>query len=306
MSVSRGRLLSKSLRVENVRGYRCPKIPNQQHQSLKLSKRMKGTTKAHYEGHSADSYEGAFFYEAGAYTEHLCALVKDCLQLTQAAKPKRMLDIGGGTGNFTRMLVKDTKVTAVVVDPFLEKGKGDIDGVSFVAEPAESFMKDPSTDQEKGWRNNYDYVLLKEVAHHFADQDRLPIFRGMCQGLRPSDGPPSLLLITRPQIDIDYPLWDAARKVWQENQPSLDKFVAELRDAGFTEIQHTISPYPCAIALDRWQSMIKARFWSTFSNFSDDQLAEACKRIAEDEKHRIKDGVIEFEDRLLFITAKKV
>lgn len=277
------------------------------------------TAEDHYKAHSAESYEQAFFYEAGAYTERLCSLVQDRLQLKaqpQQPQQKRLLDIGGGTGSFTRMLVKETNVSAVVVDPFLEKSSeaddDKDDSVRFVAEPAEAFMKDvvdnSDPDDTNWWRSNYDFVLLKEVAHHFAEADREPIFRGMWKGLRPtsSSSHPSLLLITRPQYEIDYPLWDEARHVWAQNQPSLKTFVSELRRAGFCDIQHTIEPYPCSVPLGRWQSMVKSRFWSTFSHFSDEQLETACETIAENEKHRIKDGVIMFEDRLLFISAKKI
>ena len=290
---------------------------------------------AHYEAHSAESYEQAFFYEPGVYTERLCSLVRARLQLTvnnavvvdadplpPPRRRRRLLDIGGGTGNFTRMLIKDTKLSAIVVDPFLEQsqcGETDTSGenVLFVAEPAEAFMETmfnedgANNDESKNWwKRNYDYVLMKEVAHHFADQDRTAIFRGMWQGLRSTSdkngGPPSLLLITRPQHDIDYPLWDQARQVWADNQPSLETLVEQLRDAGFQDIQHTIEAYPCVVGLERWQAMVKARFWSTFSHFSDEQLLEACDKIAQNEQHRIKDGVIEFEDRLLFVSAKKL
>lgn len=281
---------------------------------------------AHYEAHSAESYEQAFFYEPGAYTERLCALVRERLQLNSAltvnlAQPRQrrvLLDIGGGTGNFTRMIVKDTNVSAIVVDPFLEQSQcgDDVENVQFVAEPAEAFMvtqeasdEDHDNGDKNWWKRNYDYVLLKEVAHHFADQDRSHIFRGMWQGLRPlekNEGGSSLLLISRPQYDIDYPLWDEARQVWAQNQPSLETFVAELRQAGFREIHHTIEAYPCSVTLERWQFMVKRRFWSTFSHFSDEQLKEACERIAQNEQHRINDGVIKFEDRLLFISAKKL
>ena len=296
-----------------------------------------GAPQAHYKSHSAESYEQAFFYEPGAYTEGLCALVRERLQLNSTAfkisedalnheRPRRrrvLLDIGGGTGNFTRMIVKDTNVSAIVVDPFLEQsqcGNG-VENVQFVAERAEAFMatqKDASkevhdnSDQhgdENWWKHNYDCILLKEVAHHFADQDRKHIFRGMWQGLRPlqkNESGTSLLLITRPQHDIDYPLWDEARQVWAQNQPSLETFVAELQEAGFQDIHHTIETFPCSVSLQRWQSMVKQRFWSTFSHFSDEQLEEACERIAQNEQHRIHDGVIEFEDRLVFLSAKKV
>ena len=156
------------------------------------------------------------------------------------------------------------------------------------------------------WRTGYHQVLLKEVAHHFAKEDRGLIFSGLFAGLVPNQGPPSLLLITRPQRDIDYPLWNEAREVWAQNQPSLEQFVSELQQAGFAKIEHSIEAYLCSVALDQWQAMIKARFWSTFANFTDTELEEACDMIATNERHRIEDGIIRFEDRLLFITASKV
>lgn len=268
------------------------------------------TTQSHYESHSADSYDSAFFYEVGAYTEHLRDVCKARLRLDPSANalpPRVLLDIGGGTGTFTRMLIHDTPCRAVVIDPFLEKhtNVSSDDPLNFIMAPAEAFMTDP-TPGDDGWRINYHQVLLKEVAHHFADQDRIPIFRGMYEGLVTSTGPPSLLMITRPQVEIDYPLWDDARAVWAKNQPSLDQFAFELQAAGFSNVQHTIEAYPCSIPLERWQSMVKARFWSTFANFSDAELDKACGVIAENEKHRItSDGSLHFEDRLLFITADK-
>jgi SAM-dependent methyltransferase len=279
---------------------------------------MTASTKSHYEGHSTDSYESAYFYEPGAYTEHLKQLVQNSLQLADAASAvdnkRRLLDIGGGTGNFTRMILEDTPtVSGVVIDPFLVESStttatndDDEDQIRFVRSPAEAFMQSP-TEDALWWRQNYHQVLLKEVVHHFQDADRVPIFQGLYNGLLPLTGDaPSLLIVTRPQRDIDYPLWDEARQVWAKNQPSLETFVDELKQAGFTDINHHLEAYPCTILLERWQSMVKGRFWSTFSNFTDAELDEACHKIAKGEKERIDAaGNLCFEDRLLFITARK-
>jgi hypothetical protein len=112
---------------------------------------------SHYQAHSADSYESAFFYEQGDYTAYLQRLVQDRLQIFQgnngndvngnvntsssSTPPRRLLDIGGGTGNFTRMLLEGTSsntssssnplLQAVVVDPFLEHS--DIPATTFTA-----------------------------------------------------------------------------------------------------------------------------------------------------------------------------
>ncbi|CAB9507858.1 Methyltransferase [Seminavis robusta] len=272
------------------------------------------TSKSHYEAHTAASYESAFFYEEGAYTENLAKLVMDGLCLKEGSKPRTLLDIGGGTGNFTRMLTNQSEgIRAIVVDPFLPESstKEGSDDVQYVKASAEEFTKDNFEASQEWWRNGYSQVLLKEVVHHFAHTDRKEIFRGMLNGLvtdNISEQPniPSLLIITRPQRDIDYPLWNDARDVWAKNQPHVDDIMNDLTAAGFRKVQYKVEPYPCEISLARWQSMVKQRFWSTFANFSDAELDAACKLIAEAEAKRVDSkGIIQFEDRLLFIEAHR-
>lgn len=291
---------------------------------------MSSTTQSHYESHSADSYESAYFYEVGAYTKHLSDLCRSRLKLESLSEStpttttisnyhqqqRFLLDIGGGTGSFTKSLIQSTDCRAAVIDPYLEQQQPSIletrednnnSSIEFVAAPAESFMNEPMPE-EMDWRTGYHQILLKEVAHHFSEKDRIPIFHGLWNGLVPTNEGsfPSFLMITRPHLDIDYPLWDAAKEVWARNQPSLQQFTSELTAAGFTDIHHTIETYPCSIPLKRWQSMVKARFWSTFADFSDAELDEACAEIAANASQGDEwDGNLNFEDRLLFITANK-
>lgn len=275
------------------------------------------TTSSHYEAHSPESYEEAYFYEAGTYQQYLIDLVGQRLQLSDSStqEERHILDIGGGTGNFAQALLEgapqNTRIT--VVDPFLDPTKSTTDdeattNLAFVKAPAEDFLKAPSNDEKDTWRRQgFHQVLLKEVVHHLEDKDRVGIFQGMYQELIPTPSAPSVLIITRPQTEIDYPLWDAAREVWKKNQPSVDEFSKELLEAGFCDIQHTLEPYPCQIALSRWQSMVKNRFWSTFSNFSDEELREACAQMEVDYQDRVDDqGILHFEDRLVFLSARKI
>jgi SAM-dependent methyltransferase len=261
------------------------------------------TTQSHYEGHSASSYESAYFYSAGAYTDYLAKLVANRLGL-EATTKRRIVDIGGGTGNFTKMIVQNSpEVEAIVVDPyFLEGTESSTDSLKFVKAPAEILAQ---SSDNVWWRQDYHQVLLKEVIHHVKASDRGAVFSGIFQDLpdKPSSDP-GLLIVTRPHADIDYPLWNEAKQVWAENQPSLTELQSELEQAGFSHISNTIEAYPCEIDFERWLGMVKGRFWSTFSNFTDEELEEACKRMRADEEHRIDEkGVIHFEDRLLLISA---
>ena len=123
---------------------------------------------------------------------------------------------------------------------------------------------------------------------------------------------PSILIITRPQIEIDYPLWSDAKEVWKQNQPSIEDIQQDLMEAGYTNIQWNVESYPCSITLNRWTDMIRSRFWSTFSNFSDLELENACNEITakakkvktiNDNDNDDNDIILRFEDRLIFLTA---
>lgn len=239
--------------------------------------------------------------------DYLSKLVRDRLGLAEATK-RRLLDIGGGTGNFTKLIVQDSpQVEAVVVDPFLEETDdgNSGDAVKFVKASAESLAQ-PAVAEE-WWKRDYHQVLMKEVVHHLeSSEDRVAVFEGIVRDVSSSSDGPGVLIITRPQVEIDYPLWAEARQVWADNQPSATELESELKQAGFTNVSNTIEAYPCDIELERWLSMVRGRFWSTFSNFSDEELEEACDRMRKDEADRVDEkGVIRFEDRLVFISASK-
>lgn len=308
---------------------------------------------SHYESHTSTSYESAFFYSEGEYTQWLCDLVRDTFNIPQETdddnkqlsncckgkaddrrlrrKNRVLLDVGGGTGNFTSMVIQDVdSMNAVVVDPFLpatslsSASGGDVDKdheqqqkkLRFVKASAEEFIPHTNnehtdnTDEEifQWWKTDYNYILLKEVVHHFDSKERVGIFTGLRKGLNSSDEEgredTALLIVTRPQIEIDYPMWPAAKEVWAANQPSADDIESDLHSAGFKDIRRDIKSYPCEIKLETWLGMVRNRFWSTFSHFTNEEIEVGCDIIAK-EARPDEEGKIKFEERLLFITAKK-
>lgn len=90
--------------------------------------------KEHYESHSTTSYDSAYFYSSPAYIAYLKKRVHDHLQWTfknntlaipdnknkeRVTQEFLLLDIGGGTGSFTKSLLREfPNHRAIVVDLF--------------------------------------------------------------------------------------------------------------------------------------------------------------------------------------------
>ena len=307
------------------------------------NKNAGGSIQSHYAKHGEDqSYENSFFSSSeGAYIDDLCQKVarRFGLELRQQESgsvpssdsiaspppPLVLLDVGGGTGNFTNQILRNSNPLlekAIVIDPFLTPKEHDKDTepmstgqerrgkLQFVQARAQEF----TSPNQTWWKQNYHLVLMKEVVHHFDQSERVPIFRGIYNGMIASDTvkdnrlpPPSFLIITRPHKDIDYPLWTEAQQVWAKNQPPASVFENDLCQAGFVDTQTTVETYPCSVELSVWQDMIQRRFWSTFAHFSDSELEKAALQdIPTIHQHRIdQKGKLHFEDRLVFISARK-
>jgi len=270
----------------------------------------------HYEAHTTESYESAFFYTPGEYMVHLQKQVRQAFAVDVKEK-RRLIDVGGGTGNFTKMIIEDTAMDAISVDPFLsvEDHQGDDEAkrsrrqLHFIKAPAEDFAKEfKDFSARPWWMCDYHQILFKEIVHHIAKADRVKVFSGLRAGLakmpkKEGAAPPALLIMTRPQDDIDYPMWPAAKKVWAANQPGVEDIKGDLVAAGFTNVKHTMVPYTCSCKLTQWTQMVKNRFWSTFIEFTDEELAAGCEVIAK-ERAVDAEGNISFDDRMLYITAE--
>ena len=180
------------------------------------------TLSGHYEQPSfAERYEAAFFYSSRAYVEHILQHIREILALPD--EEARIVDIGGGTGNFTNQLaqIACTRHKVLCVDNFEEMLRKAqqfetlecklIDALGFASLPPEEIR--------------YSHILLKEVIHHIASTDYSALFGGIHRQLLPHG---LVLIITRPQ-EVDYPLFTRARKIWREHQPPVEDIVLALQ-----------------------------------------------------------------------------
>jgi len=150
-------------------------------------------------------YEEAFFYAKGEYQEHLVSKVSQHLDLQSSPEAVRLVDLGGGTGNFTQALVDFNclKQRPLCVDPFQEM----LDRA--VGHPSVDTCCRGAVEFSQEADRRYDRVLLKEMVHHVPEEQLSVLYAGLARQLTPGG---VVLTCTRPQ-EVDYPLFAAARQV---------------------------------------------------------------------------------------------
>ncbi|MGK7926447.1 MAG: methyltransferase domain-containing protein [Spirulina sp.] len=218
----------------------------------------------------------------------ITAMAQAICDRLQAKKSDRIVDLGGGTGIYAKAIeqVLHPNGKIICVDPSREMlDRVNSDRIETLCQDAISFTEQPG---------NYNKVFMKEAIHHIAKKDRL--FDNLYQQL-PSGGI-FLLLLLPPTIE--YPLFAAALKVYEQNQPHYRDLVAKLEIAGF-KVSTDLVDYPLAIDRDRYLNMVKMRYMSLLCRFSDTELLQGMEEI----KAKYPDDVLKFNDRFVFITAIK-
>ncbi|KAL4448274.1 hypothetical protein ABPG75_005493 [Micractinium tetrahymenae] len=248
----------------------------------------------HYDAVAA-TYESAFFYSSIEYRDWVMGHLLDHFRLPD--QEAEIVDLGGGTGNFTQALAEAAQVRRRVlcVDAFaemLEKARAHprveamlLDAVAFASLPAEQL----------GGR--YSHVLLKELVHHIPEEQIPALYSGLFSQLAPGG---CAVTITRPQ-EVDYPLFRRAREIWKEHQPHHSVFTSAMEAAGF-EVEVHAHEYPAELAKATWLGMMRDKFWSTFSHCTQQELEDG---IAEVDRQYAGQDTVHFTDRLLFLVARK-
>eukprot|EP00041_Stephanoeca_diplocostata_P032490 m.1041522 g.1041522 ORF g.1041522 m.1041522 type:complete len:275 (-) comp24159_c0_seq18:3001-3825(-) len=251
---------------------------------------------SHYEK-VAEEYGSAFFYDtSGPFVQWM---LENCGSALGLDCDHKVADVGGGDGIFSCALMhkcgNDTK-NLTVVDPsqsMLDKGHA-TSTHSRVCTSADEWCSGAEDSKEL-----FDRILLKEVIHH-VPRPRQPLFERLLSSRLAEGG--KLLVVTRPQTDIDYPLFSKAKIVWVKNQPRAEDIMEDMTGAGFSDVSQTVVRYKCYVGLDQWCKMMHNRFWSTFSHFSDEDLAAGIEEV----RKKFKDSnTIEFEERIVLISGSK-
>lgn len=244
----------------------------------------------HYEK-LASNFEQAWFFTP-TYRDEMSDLIYRELNFQAQS---HFLDLGCGTGNYTKMLA----------DRFYQKFKTPLAAVGVDNSPGMISEFNKKSEYFKGTaqdlfgffsetEHQYDRILLKEIIHHL---DPLSLFFEKVKSvMKPKQS--KALIVTRPQ-EVEFPFFADALLAFSKNQPS-DEQICELAHSHDFYTQVKKDKIGISLRKDRLIEMVRARFMSTFDQFTDEQIEQGIREIKE--KYAGHDQVC-FYDNLLFISV---
>ena len=237
--------------------------------------------KNHYEK-LADKYN-SFWGDSPELIDFYSQKIVEYLEL----KPTdNFVDLGCGTGIYTKKIrdlaqlinpVICVDISAKMLENIPDNKKFKtilMDAVEFSAQPG-----------------RYDKILMQNMTHHILDKEKL--IRNFAQKLN-LDG--KILIIGLP-YRLDYPLFEKALKKFQnlyyKGEQSIDFFL----NLDF-EVKLNYIKFPVSVEKSKYLKMVKHRFISTLSSFSDPEIEEGLKEL---EGKYQKKLVLNFNEIFLFI-----
>jgi ubiquinone/menaquinone biosynthesis C-methylase UbiE len=242
----------------------------------------------HYQG-LAEAYEGNWAYSP-AHVEWMSAQIAASLGLTPS---DRIADIGCGTGLFTREIARAVRPRhpLLCVDPspaMLRHLPASPDLVTVQAS-----LEDLAEERVRLPSPPLNAVVVKEAIHH-ADDPAAAI-----HGLATLLALTGRLLIVMMPATIDYPLFTAALRRYQELQPDPRDIEGHMAAAGLrTTITHVEAQV--RLSTERYLSMVQARYMSVLSTFSDQEIGAGMQEI----RSRHPEPELTFPDRFVFLLGQ--
>ena len=243
-------------------------------------------TRAHY-NRLADKYDENWAYSP-EFIRWMTAAILDRLPLSQG---DLAMDLGCGTGLYSRGLAEHAS-TVVCADPspaMLEQLPADERLI-----PLHAGAEDLAEGRIAPPHDGYDAILLKEVLHHVADPPQ--VLAGLSRLLRPG----GRILVVMLPTTIDYPLFGAALKLFQERQPDPAGIASAMEHSGL-RAELTYDEFPLAFTVERYTRMVRNRYMSLLASFDDAGLEAGISEI----RREHPGPEVRFPDRFAFVLGVK-
>ncbi|MFI1207850.1 class I SAM-dependent methyltransferase [Streptomyces sp. NPDC020802] len=247
--------------------------------------------RGHYE-ELATEYDEHWVYGPD-YVPWMSGRITETLRLDPT---DRIADIGSGTGLFAKEVARQVQPRRplLCVDPseamLRRLGTPPPPDLTPVVASAEDIAEGRAHLPYE----QLDAMWLKESVHHVADPART------LQGLSDQLAPGGRLLVVMLPATIQYPLFSAALDRFEELQPAPAAIERHLRAAGL-QAELTYVEHELRIGRDKYLGMVRARYMSLLSTFSDSEIEKGVEemRIAHPEP------VLVFPDRFAFILGQR-
>ncbi|HEV2767419.1 MAG TPA: methyltransferase domain-containing protein [Acidimicrobiales bacterium] len=222
--------------------------------------------------------------------DFVTALVTKMIDMLRLSEDDVFVDVGGGTGIYTAAILEQLQLREPVV---LVDFSADM--LDHVPEdlPVEKVHMDALTFSEQPRR--YDKVLIKETVHHV--DDRRALFQNLYERLQPGG---ALLLVHVPP-DLDYPLFEAAKKRamrWHADPDELERLLGEVG----LRVERDAVDWAHSMPKQRYFDMVASQYMSVLSSFSEEEIAEGLREM--DETYAEVE-VLEFTDHFDYIVGYK-
>jgi SAM-dependent methyltransferase len=247
--------------------------------------------RGHYEELAAE-YDEHWIYGPD-YIPWMSGRIAEALRLSST---DRIADIGSGTGLFAKEVARQVQPRQPVlcIDPseamLRQLGSPPPPGLTPIVASAEDVAEGHADLPYE----QLDAMWLKESVHHVADQART--LRGLADRLAPG----GRLLVVMLPATIRYPLFQAALDRFEELQPDPAHIEAHLRaaglEAGLTHVEHELR-----IDRDKYFGMVRARYMSLLSTFSDSEIEKGTEEM----RAAHPEPVLVFPDRFAFVLGER-
>lgn len=245
----------------------------------------------HYEELAAE-YDEHWIYGPD-YIPWMAGRIAEALRLSPT---DRIADVGSGTGLFAREVARQLHPghPILCVDPSAAM----LRQLGTPPPPALTPIVASAEDIAEGRAGlpyeQLDAMWLKESVHHVTDQAHT--LRGLADRLAPG----GRLLVVMLPATIQYPLFQAALDRFEELQPDPANIQAHLSAAGL-EARLIHVEHELRIDRDRYFGMVRARYMSLLSMFSDSEIEKGIEEM----RAAHPEPVLVFPDRFAFVLGQR-
>lgn len=230
-------------------------------------------------------------YYPREFIRSLSSMIIDKLELRET---DALVDLGCGAGVFTREIVDQVALRRPVlaVDPVREmlaripKTRR----IETIQEDAFAFSESPGA-------YTYSKVLIKDALYHV--QRGTTLLANLHRDL-PVGG---IVLLVHASPFEEYPLFPGARSRWSVLHPEAEELMKLLTHVGFIADREE-AEFRREIPGDRHLDMIRDRYFPGLSTFSDEEIEDGIRELAE--STAMREPVVKLTERFDFVAATKI